>query len=81
MEIRVECYAGHRGDETPRRLIFDKRSIDVVEVIDRWIGPDHQYFKVQGADDATYTIRQDLPSHSWELTMYQTPSARNLPGV
>ena len=74
MKIRVECYAGSRGDETPRRISFDGRSMDVVEVIDRWFGPDHRYFKVLGADQATYIIRQDTPTHTWELTMYQSLS-------
>ncbi len=77
MKIGVECYAGHRGDETPRRLFFDGRSIEVVEVIDRWFGSDHRYFKVQGSDQATYIIREDIPKHCWEVTMYQTPCARN----
>jgi len=74
MKIRVDCYAGHRGDETPRRLFFDERSIEVIEVIDRWIGSDHRYFKLKGSDQATYIIRQDTLMHCWEMTMYQTPS-------
>ena len=75
MKIHVECYAGGRGDETPRRIRFGERAIDVVEVIDRWFGPDHRYFKVRGADRATYIIRQDLPTQGWELTLYETPVA------
>jgi hypothetical protein len=75
MKIIVECYAGHRGDETPRRLIFDDRSIEVIEVVDRWFGPDHRYFKLRGSDRAIYIIRQDIPTHRWELTMYQDAAA------
>lgn len=71
MKIRVECYAGYRGDETPQRLYFDDRPIEIVEVVDRWFGPDHRYFKVKGADEATYIVRQDLPNNRWELTMYE----------
>ena len=81
MKIRVECYAGYRGDEAPRRIFFDNRSIDVKEVVDRWFGPDHTYFKVQGSDQATYIIRQDISTHCWELTMYQSASHRNERGV
>ncbi|MDH3473831.1 MAG: hypothetical protein OEM59_09060 [Rhodospirillales bacterium] len=75
MKIRVECYAGHRGDETPRRIVFDARAVEVAEVIDRWLGADHRYFKVLGADQATYILRQDMPTLSWELTMYERPTA------
>ena len=41
MKIRVQCYAGCRGDEMPRRLFFGERSIEVIAMIDRWFGPDH----------------------------------------
>ena len=73
MRIKVECYAGYRGEETPRRLLCDGRSIEVTEVIDRWVGTDHRYFKIRGSDRATYIIRQDLPGDGWEMTMYQAP--------
>ncbi len=75
MDIKVECYAGYRGDETPRRILFDKRTIAVVEVIDRWLGSDHRYFKVLGSAAAAYTLRQNIPTHAWEMTMYQGPDA------
>ena len=41
------------------------------DVIDRWHGADHRYFKVEGADSATYIIRQDIPTQTWELTMFE----------
>ena len=46
--IRVECYAGHRGDETPQRLFLGEREVEVVEVLDRWLAPSHRYFKLRG---------------------------------
>jgi hypothetical protein len=70
MLVRVECYAGHRGEETPRRLSLDGRSVDLVEVLDCWLGTDHRYFKMLGDDGATYILRQDVRSEHWELTMY-----------
>lgn len=71
MEIAVECYAGHRGEETPRRIRFDSRSVEVVRVLDAWHGPDHRYFKLLGADGATYLVRHDERSGTWTLTQYQ----------
>ena len=75
IKIRVECYAGYRGDETPRRIFFHERSVEVIDIIDQWIGEDHRYFKVKGSDQTTYILRQDVPSHSWEMTMYQAPAS------
>ena len=75
--IRVDCYAGHRGEETPRRLIFDGRAVEVAEVMDQWLAPDHRYFKLRGGDGATYIVRHDTASGAWELFQYQrgTPDA------
>jgi hypothetical protein len=70
MLVRVECYAGHRGEETPRRLNLDGRAVELVEVLDCWLGLDHRYFKMLGDDGATYTLRHAPGSGRWELTMY-----------
>ncbi len=70
MEIRVECYAGYKAEETPRRLIFDDRTIEVSDVIDQWLAPDHRYFKLRGTDGATYIIRHDVAAGRWELVMF-----------
>lgn len=77
MRITVECYAGHRGEETPRRINLDGRHIEVAEVLDQWLAPDHRYFKILGSDDAVYIVRHDVLNDVWELTMYQSPRARN----
>jgi hypothetical protein len=71
MHIRVECYAGYRGEETPRRFWLGSRKIEVSEIQDRWIAPDHRYFKLVGNDDSVYIIRHDMESLDWELIFYQ----------
>ena len=59
MLVRIECYAGHRGETTPRRLSFDGRAVELLEVLDCWLGVDHRYFKMLGDDGATYILRHD----------------------
>lgn len=71
MEIEVECYSGYRGEETPRRIRFAQRSVEVSEVIDCWLSPDHRYFKVCGDDRAIYIIRHDTIRSVWELAAYR----------
>ena len=71
LTVRVECYAGHRGEQTPRTLFLGNRRIDVEEVLDAWLAPDHRYFKLRGADGDTYLVRHDERSDSWELTMFR----------
>lgn len=77
LKVRVECYAGYRGEETPRRFHIGSRAIEVNEIIDRWLSPDHRYFKVAGSDDGTYILRHDVATDNWELTLYD---ARGLKG-
>jgi hypothetical protein len=71
MQIRVECYAGHRGEETPRALLIGERRVEVAELLDRWLAPDHRYFKLQGRDGGVYIVRHEVTSGTWELTMYE----------
>jgi hypothetical protein len=71
LSLNVECYAGHRGEETPRTLILGDRRIAVAEVLDAWLAPDHRYFKLRGADGDTYLVRHDERFDAWELTMFR----------
>ena len=68
--IRVDCYAGHRGEQTPRRFFLGERPVEVVQVLDQWLAPDHRYFKVEGADRAIYILRHDTATGRWSLVMY-----------
>lgn len=72
--IKVECYAGAKAGETPRRFIWETQSIEVSEVLDRWHQieskpewPRADYFKVRGADDHPYLLKHDLESDEWYL--------------
>jgi hypothetical protein len=70
--IHVECYAGHRADEEPRRFNIGEREIAIDEVIDRWLDPGHRYFKVRGSDGGIYLLRHDTGDDTWDLTMYDS---------
>lgn len=67
MKIRVECYAGYRGEEEPRAFTLGQTRMPVVEILDRWLSPDHRYFKVKVEDGRTLLLRHDPPSGEWEL--------------
>jgi hypothetical protein len=78
MHVRVECYSGHRGEETPRRLFLGRKAVQVVDVVDRWLAPDHRYFKVLGDDGGTYILRHDGRSGQWDMTLFQSRAGRAL---
>ncbi|MFU8856232.1 MAG: hypothetical protein ACNA8S_04405 [Deferrisomatales bacterium] len=78
MELRVECYAGHRGEETPRRFFLGRRPVEIDLVLDRWLAPSHRYFKVRGDDGAAYLLRHDCEAGRWELCHFdRRPDPRN----
>ena len=69
--LRVDCYAGHRGEETPRRFYLGKRPVEIAAIIDCWLEPDHRYFKVEDAEGNSYILRHEAASRCWELTSYK----------
>jgi hypothetical protein len=71
-KLYVECYSGYRGEETPRRFKLGKRYVDIQRIVDRWLSPDHRYFKVLGDDKAIYILRYDAYADRWELTFFQS---------
>ena len=52
LAIRVECYAGQRGEEEPRRFWLGTTPVDVTEVLDRWLAPAHRDFQARGGEPA-----------------------------
>lgn len=78
MPIKVECYEGYRGAETPRVIWFKSRKIEIKQVLDRWLDPNHRYFKLLDDDGDVYIIRHDMNTWAWELTFYQeAPNREN----
>lgn len=73
--LRVECYAGYRGEQTPRRFTLGNRRVEISEVLDRWLAPDHRYFKVRGGDGACYVLRHAVEDGSWELVFFDADGA------
>ena len=72
--IQVECYAGAKADESPRRFVWEERTIEVAEVLDRWYQveskpewPRADYFKVRGVDGCEYLLKHDLELDEWYL--------------
>ncbi len=71
LSIRVECYAGYAGEQEPTRIWLGDERLEVKEIQDRWLSPDHRYFKILSHDNNTYIIRQGSEMQDWELHMYR----------
>jgi len=75
LAVDVESYAGYRGEETPRRFRLAGATIEIADVVDRWLAPDHRYFKVADRDGDLYILRNDVASEQWEVTFFQASRA------
>ena len=71
MLLQVETRAGLHGDLEPVAFLLGDRRIEVMEILDRWIGSDHSYFKVHASDGALYILRNEPMRGNWELTLFQ----------
>jgi len=71
-EVAVECYAGYKGEETPRAFTWQNRRSEILEVLDRWyeggmdpIRVGHNYFKVKTAEGEIFLLRYTPRFESW----------------
>ena len=71
LAVDVECYAGYRGEETPRRFGLADAKIEIADIVDRWLAPDHRDFKVRDGDGDLYILRNDVASERWQLTFFR----------
>lgn len=72
LRVEVECYAGYRGEETPRRIRLGDTTLEVENILDRWLAPHHRYFKVRASDGDTYILRHDGISDEWEIVFFRS---------
>ena len=72
LKVGVDCSVGTQGELAPRRVRIGRRRLDVVEVLDRWPGSDHRYFKVKADDGAVYILRQDTTLQIWQLVLFDS---------
>ena len=72
MKLRVECYAGAKADERPVRFQLCGRDHMVEEVLDRWYGPDDEFFKLRTDDDNLYVLRRNISADEWYLESFRS---------
>jgi len=65
--LRVECYAGYKGEQRPIRLHIGEQAMEVVEITDRWYSPGATFFRVVVEGGASYILRHEDPQDLWSL--------------
>jgi hypothetical protein len=69
--IRVECYAGYRGEQEPMAFRLGERRLAVRAIVDRWYAPRQRWFRVEADDGDVYVLRHDEASGEWDLAAYR----------
>ncbi len=70
-DIKVECYAGYKGDQCPRRFTLGEQTLEISEVEDQWYSPSSQYFRVRAEDGNIYILRHDEEHDTWTLDAFR----------
>ena len=65
--IEVTSYSGYKANERPLYLIVDNKRIEVQKVIDRWIGEEHDFFRVLAIDGKVYLISWQRKRDMWSI--------------
>ncbi len=76
--VEVTAYSGYKANERPLSLIIDGEKLLVREIIDRWYGPENDYFKVLGSDGRVYILKWHRLLDVWLLVHIQDPRSRML---
>lgn len=71
VELKVECYAGHKANQRPCAFLLGKKKMQVTEIMDQWYGSDHTYFKVLADDANIYILRYGEKDDRWELVFFK----------
>jgi hypothetical protein len=63
--IKVWAYSGYKGNERPLRFNVEEKELPVDDILDRWYGERHDYFKVLAGDAETYLLTRDREADIW----------------
>ena len=64
-KIEVTAYSGYKANERPLHFVVDQRRVEVKDIIDRWYGVEHDYYKVLADDGKVYLLRRHRILDLW----------------
>lgn len=64
-KIEVVGYSGYKANERPLCFVLDGERLLVQNIIDRWYGVEHDYFKVVADDGKVYLLKWHRSLDLW----------------
>lgn len=71
-KVEVESYAGYKANERPMRLRLGERTLEIIEVEDRWYSPGETYFRVRVEGGDRYVLKHAEAQDVWTLEGYRS---------
>jgi hypothetical protein len=65
--IQVAAYSGYKANERPLYFVVDDHKRMVKEVLDRWYGLEHDFYKVLADDGRVYLLQWHRSLDVWLL--------------
>jgi len=56
-KVEVVGYSGYKANERPMYFWLEGQRKEIVNIIDRWYGVEHDYFKVAADDGKVYLLK------------------------
>jgi len=73
-EIKVECHAGYKESEYPKKIYWDDFCFEIEEILDRWYQgdlnpefPQANYFKVLASNQKNFILKHETKTDRWFL--------------
>lgn len=66
-KLQVESYSGYKANERPTLFCLKDRRVGIVDIIDRWYGTSHDFFKVLADDGRVYVLKWQRFTDEWFL--------------
>jgi len=64
-KIQVAAYSGYKANERPLYFLIEGQKKNVVKIVDRWYGTEHDYFKVAADDGKVYLLKWHRTLDVW----------------
>jgi hypothetical protein len=77
--VGVECYSGYKAEESPRKLHLGERTLEIVEIEDRWYSPGATYFRVLVEGGDCYILRHREVHDVWSLVGFRAAVVGQFP--
>ncbi len=66
-KIDVVTYSGYKANERPLSFKFKGKKLNVLEIINRWYGQEHDYFKIKASDNRIYILKWHRTLDFWSI--------------